>query len=250
MPPPSPPSKGGVPAWLIGLIAVGLLAFVLMAVGSILLLRGDSSSGVADDLAADDEIERPEPDDQGADDQGDQGGQLDPEVGVSFGDHWHADYGFHGCGEALPGQVDGPGSLGQIHTHADQQGGPDNLIHIHPHSDSFAKGAATLGVFMDAIGADLTDDRLEMADGTLFDEAVGCDGEAAVLRIARWENALAVDGPPTEVFDRRLARTVFQNDGEAYTIFFGPEAAEIPPPPSSLAERFDIDPQPPTTQGA
>ena len=138
-------------------------------------------------------------------------------------DHWHAAYGVYVCDQFLPPFASTNDPLG-IHSHQ------DGLIHIHPFSQAVTGENATLGVFFDSMGASLSDDELDL-DGTVLTSGDECDGEPAVLRVARWSDVGVTDVAP-EVFTEGFADINYLNDREAYTIALVPAGAEVPPPPT------------------
>ncbi len=154
---------------------------------------------------------------------------IAPEAGI---DHWHDAYLIHACGEDLPASFNTDGPDG-IHTHG------NGLIHIHPANPSAAGPNAELGVFLGAMGGELTDDYYIPGSGESpveMREADGCDGEDAVLQLAYWENAWTDEDP--EIITENLAEFTFDNpSGGALTLALLPEGAEIPKPP---AERIAL----------
>lgn len=150
----------------------------------------------------------------------------DAQASPTLQDHWHNAYGVYDCrtdGFLAPFQseFDPEG----IHSHQ------DGVIHIHPFTASVTGKQATLEVFMDAMGAVITDDTLTLPGGETLTEGVDCGGQPAVLQIARWTN-LADLSAPTEVVTEDLAGLRFLADAQALTIALAPEGADIPPPES------------------
>jgi hypothetical protein len=184
----------------------------------------------------------------------------DPEVGPSFGDHWHASFQIAACGEVLPAVIDlsdvggetriDPGDPTRsveavdidnieptsVHAHRTVDGAGDGLVHIHPFDEASAGSAANLGVFFTAVGITMTDDELRVPAGEKgsaknFAEADGCGDKDAQLRMAIWNDSLAaVEQAPDRIIDTGFDQVVFERDNAAYTIFFGPAEAEIPAP--------------------
>lgn len=152
------------------------------------------------------------------------------------GDHWHDAYLIHRCGEDLP-----PGTNqndpGGIHTHA------DGLIHVHPLQPWAAGTNANFGLFIDAMGGELTDDLYTPGPGeveTVLSEEEGCDGEPAVLQLAVWENAL--DEEP-EIITENIDQARFTSaQPSAYTLALLPEGAEIPKPSLDVLAQYLADP--------
>ncbi len=155
-------------------------------------------------------------------------------------DHWHAAYGVYIC-DSFEAPFTNDADPNGIHTHG------DGAIHIHPGAAQQVARAgddATIGVFMNAAGADITDDTITLPDGTTYTEGEDqCDGEDAVVQVAKWANASDAGSTDPQVFTENLAAINFENDREAYTIAFLPEGAEIPPPETvdQLDELAGID---------
>lgn len=147
-----------------------------------------------------------------------------PEAGV---DHWHDAYLIHHCGTDLPPSTNDADPDG-IHNHG------DGLIHIHPFNPTTSGPNATFGKFVEAMGAELTDDAYIPGPGevpTQLLESEGCDGEEATLQLAYWENAWTTEEP--EIITEDLADFRFDDkSGGAITLALVPEGAEIPKPPA------------------
>lgn len=116
-----------------------------------------------------------------------------------------------------------------IHTH------DDGVIHIEPMVDSVAGRKATLGKFLDYVGASITDTTLSFATpagGKLeFKENTtkcqgGRDGE---VQVARWDSAKsAANGDkPNEIITSNMG-SILLKDGQALTISFMPAGTKIP----------------------
>jgi hypothetical protein len=149
-------------------------------------------------------------------------------------DHWHAAFGMFVCDQFLPDPVLTESAVG-IHTHG------DGVIHIHPFEPEGAGANATLGVFLrDRPDIDLEDGGLEV-DGVTWRDGEECHGEPARVVVARWDDAAAGGDP--EIVTEDLTGLRFRADGEAYTVAFVPEGADIPLPPSAahLAELGQAD---------
>jgi peptidylprolyl isomerase len=142
-------------------------------------------------------------------------------------DHWHAAYGIYDCDRYLA-PIDGsafPDPSG-IHTH------DDGLIHIHPFADGASGSNATLQVFFDFLGVDLTDDRLrvETPVNTVMDRRNGdvCpDGRRGRVRVL--EFPAPTHSNPVEV--RQPGRLRLQRD-QVIAIVFAPDDRLVGPPPS------------------
>lgn len=156
---------------------------------------------------------------------------ISPEAGI---DHWHDAYLVHACGTDLPasGGVEGPDG---IHTHG------SGLIHVHPSNPSGAGPNADFGVFLEALGAELTDDTYTPGPGELqltLSEAEGCDGEEAELQLAYWEDAWSDDDPV--IVTENMSDVRFDAEaGGAYTLALLPAGAEIPKPPVDRLELLE-----------
>jgi hypothetical protein len=150
---------------------------------------------------------------------------------VAMQDHWHAAFGVYICGEFQPNVPTFESPVG-IHTH------DDGVIHIHPTSGGGAGENATLGVFLDGAGIDLSNDKLTMNDKTWEEGKDQCDGKDGELVVAQWKDVQDPDSKPAIIL-RDFNDIRFRQDGEGYTIAFVPEGTtDIPKPPSAanLAE--------------
>lgn len=141
------------------------------------------------------------------------------------GDHWHIAYGIHVCGTFQPGLPESRNPQG-LHTHS-AEGGPDGLIHVEPVTTQVSGKNATLGKFLEATDLRVEDGRLTMPDGDVYQDGDKCGGKESVLRV-KFDD---------EIITENLAGTQLKKDLGQLTIFFGPEDAEIPSPPS--AESLD-----------
>lgn len=146
----------------------------------------------------------------------------------SFEDHWHLPFGIYDCqGEGFLADLEDPGSPNSgIHTHG------DGVIHLHPFSSTATGNNARLGTFFEATRAQLDgDDALTFTNrGELTEEGTTCDGEPAILQVARF--APGAD-TPSEVITEDLAEFRFRQDQEGVVIALAPAGADIPPPPAS-----------------
>lgn len=159
-------------------------------------------------------------------------------------DHWHAAYGIDICGTLEPPQTNDADPNG-THTHG------DGVIHIHPGAAQQVARAgedATLGVFMNSFGGELTDDSITFpgSDGEPVTYTEGedqCDGEDGQVQVAYWANASEANDTDPQIFSEDLADIFFQNDGEAFTLAFVPEGSDIQVPATvdQLAELGAID---------
>jgi peptidylprolyl isomerase len=167
------------------------------------------------------------------------GGADDAGGPVVLEDHWHAAYGVYVCDRFLPPEPQFETAEG-IHTHG------EGVIHVHPFAEAAAGAGATFDLFLRGSEVDVDGGVLTVGDER-YGEGVGgdgesCDGEAADVRVAYWPDATATADPP-EVVGEDAGDLRFRGDGEAYTIAFVPEGADIPPPPTvdRLAELSAAD---------
>jgi hypothetical protein len=152
-----------------------------------------------------------------------------------IGDHWHAAYGVHLCGEWQPDLIDGPeGDVSGIHSHG------DGLIHIHPFSSRVTGEGANLGAFGDTVELELSDDSLKLPDRAALEDGADCGGTPGVVQVRVWEN---IDDAEGRLLEGDFADHAPQ-DGEIITIAFLPEGEEVPRPPSAGATPTDLETTP------
>jgi hypothetical protein len=112
-----------------------------------------------------------------------------------------------------------------IHTHQ------DGVIHIHPFVSAAAGRNATLGVFFDQVALQISDTKLTLPNGQVFEEGVTkCQGgKDGIVEIAQWSSATdAANGArPNAVFTSGFRNIRLQNR-QAYTIAFLPAGQQIP----------------------
>ena len=150
----------------------------------------------------------------------------DAEASPTLQDHWHAAYGVWDCvTESFLTPFQSEYDPEGIHSHQ------DGLIHIHPFTSSVTGKEARMGVFLNAMGASLSNSVLELPGGATLESGVTCNGEEAIMQVIRWENAF-IGGEPTNIFTENLEDVRFLNDREAYTIARAPIGADIPLPTS------------------
>jgi hypothetical protein len=147
-----------------------------------------------------------------------------------IGDHWHSAYAIYQCDTFGPPVNDiGEDVLG-IHTHT------DGLMHIHPFSSNASGANAQLGVFADQVGIEFGDESFTLPTGETFTTGDECGDGEGVVRVIKWSSG-DFEGEP-EIITSDFGDIRFTGDGEAYTIFFGPESALDDPSkllPPSLA---------------
>jgi hypothetical protein len=125
------------------------------------------------------------------------GGGGDGGGSPAIGDHIHAAYGISLCGVYAPDPPEFLTEAGTddnyagLHTHA------DGLIHIEPTDPNDTGDNATLGRYFQYGGGELSEDSIEMFDGTAFSSGDPCpDGRTAELR---WSvNGEEQDGNPAD----------------------------------------------------
>jgi hypothetical protein len=158
----------------------------------------------------------------GDDDDGD-----DRDDGASAGpvvneDHWHAAFGVYVCDEFLPAMPEFESPDG-IHTHG------DGVIHIHPFTADAAGENATVGLFLEGAGIEVSDGELGAGADTYTEGEDDCGGEEAEVVVARWADVRADDSEP----ERVDTDAHFRGDGEGYVVAFVPEGTAIPVPESA-----------------
>jgi hypothetical protein len=128
-------------------------------------------------------------------------------------------------GKFQPAFTDATSDVLGIHTHG------DGVIHTHPFVSSVAGRGATLGVFFDQIGLQISDTKLTLPNGEVFEEGVTkcAGGKDGIVEIAQWSSATdAANGArPNAVFTSDF-RKIHLSERQAYTIAFLPEGNQIP----------------------
>ena len=143
---------------------------------------------------------------------------------VPGGSHWHAAYIVRICGDVLApfDSVDDP--LG-IHSHR------DGLIHVHPYSAEGGYEQATLGVFAEAMGFELSTGELTLPGGGTWRDGDMCGDQPGRVFVDRWVGPNS-DSDVVRVFDS--PETVrFEADREMYQIAFAPHSSPPVVPPTS-----------------
>ena len=151
-------------------------------------------------------------------------------------DHWHAAIGFDICGTFVPNLPEGTDPLG-IHSHG------DNIVHIHPFGNSSAGKRATLEIFFDSVGVDISDDHIEIPGQDTKRNGDRCGDEPGMVQAKVWDTrspddtGRIVEGDPSDIRPQ---------NNQLITIAFVPEGTEIRRPPSepNLDALTDVDPQP------
>jgi len=196
----------------------------------------------------------------GDDDGGDAGGPPpDPETdGPTVEDHWHLAYGFDVCDRDGIGHLEGaleeldasgiPVNAGfyetGIHSH------DDGVIHWHAVTARATGDNATLGVFLDNYGVELTDEALtfpsEQFGGAEYIEgATECGGVApGSLAVAVWPSA-GDTGPP-DVYREDMTEVHVDRDGMVVLVSYQPDGVdlasiEVPPWAADLGRLGEVD---------
>ncbi|MDQ4098008.1 MAG: hypothetical protein M3144_09100 [Actinomycetota bacterium] len=153
-----------------------------------------------------------------------------------IGDHWHSALAFDICG-TFAGNIpdNGQDPLG-IHTHG------DGVVHTHPFGSQAAGANATLAVFFDTVGAEVSASQIKLPN----EEATHRNGQKCGDRTASvitkvWDTRAPTDqgrivtGDPGDI---RLG------DNQLITIAFVPEGTEIRKPPTErqLDNLSDVGP--------
>lgn len=149
----------------------------------------------------------------------------DAQPSPTLQDHWHSAYGIYDCETGaflndFQSEFDPEG----IHSHQ------DGLIHIHPFTDAVTGREATMEVFLEAMGASISTESIDLPGGQALAAGGDCGGEPSIIQIVRWSDAFDADAEPTEIITDDLADVQFLNDGEAFTIARAPAGADIPRP--------------------
>jgi hypothetical protein len=128
-------------------------------------------------------------------------------------------------GQFQPAFTDATSDVLGIHTHG------DGVIHTHPFVSSVAGRGATIGVFFDQVGLQVTDTKLTLPSGQVFEEGVTkcAGGKDGIVEIAQWSSATdAANGArPNAVFTDGF-RNIHLSNREAFTIAFLPQGEQIP----------------------
>ncbi|MXZ99480.1 MAG: hypothetical protein F4Z23_10645 [Acidimicrobiaceae bacterium] len=154
-----------------------------------------------------------------------------PRVG---NDHWHSAYAIYDCDRFLPAFTSAADPDG-IHSHQ------DGVVHIHPWNSSAAGDRADLDVFLEAMGARVTDDEISGPGIGVLEAGSDCNGEPTVIRAVRFARidpaAIETAGTLTEIYEAAATYTDdfgdvrLLGDLEAFTFARVPAGADIPPPP-------------------
>jgi hypothetical protein len=138
------------------------------------------------------------------------------------GDHWHAAIGYYICGQFVPNLPEGDDPLG-IHGHG------DNVVHIHPFGATSSGTRATLDVYFDTVGADISDDKIELPGQETKRNGDRCENGPGRILTKVWDTRAPTDQGRIVEGDPSSIRP---QDNQLITIAFVPEGTDIPRPPS------------------
>jgi hypothetical protein len=169
------------------------------------------------------------------------------QVSPRLGDHWHAAYGVYLCDQFIPGLVDRRGDVRGVHTHE------DGIVHIHPSSSTAAGERSNLGDFFYEVRLEVSDDRIVLPGGEVWENGRDCGGQPGRVVLARW-NSADDTAAPAEFITSDIGDVRFTQDRMAFTLAFVPEDrfGEIPRPTSiptldNLSDLAPGTPQPGAT---
>lgn len=167
-------------------------------------------------------------------------------------DHWHWAYGFQLCTDSpnitLTGALEEVDTLGNlistdflttgVHSH------DDGVIHWHPYSARASGRRAQLGIFLDNYGVDLTDEKLVLPEGLMYEETkapvaedfprVYEEGEEvegnsscedATLKVVVWDSYN--DPGSDRVYTSNFDEIRFDGDGKVAVIAFVPDDVDV-----------------------
>ena len=143
---------------------------------------------------------------------------------ATLGDHLHNAYVLHECDTPLE-----PLTVGQ-----NDPEGIDSLIHFQPLTS--AGTAPTVGMFLEAMGAEFDGETLTSEEHGTLAAGGDCDGEEALWRAARF----TADGELVEEFDEGIADIQLTRADEALTLALVPADAEIPAPPDDVLDQLAL----------
>jgi hypothetical protein len=165
-------------------------------------------------------------------------------------DHWHVAYGFYLCDTwfMLEGDLEERDESGFVNTGFARTGihsHDDGLIHWHAFSSAATGDNATLGLFLDNYGVELTNSKLQFPEdqraGLPYEQETGlfeggeteCDIEGSVkdgeLKVITWESFSDTDDGTTFIADFDNIR--IRDDGMVISIAFVPSGTDVGMPP-------------------
>jgi hypothetical protein len=165
-------------------------------------------------------------------------------------DHWHVAYGFYLCDEwfMLTGDLEEQDSSGFVNTDFARTGvhsHDDGLIHWHAFSAAATGGNATLGLFLDNYGVELTNDKLQFPESQraalpyqqetgLFESGeTQCDIDGELrdgeLKVITWDNFSETTDGTTFIADFENIRVA--EDAMVIAVAFVPSGTDVDMPP-------------------
>jgi hypothetical protein len=160
-------------------------------------------------------------------------------------DHFHAVYAIDICGTEQPPLDDVGSDAHGIHTHG------DSLIHIHPFDETASGARATLSVFFEQTGVQLTDTSLTIRNrGTKTEGRDRCEGKDSELVVLVWLSADDADaGRPADETHTTDMGNVRLRQGEVITIAFRAKGASVAGPSNAVDKLASVsNVGPPTSQ--
>lgn len=168
-------------------------------------------------------------------------------------DHWHVAYGFDLCDtegfKQLDGALEETDANGLplstdfqrtgVHSH------DDGVIHWHPFTSASVGKRATLGLFLENYGVELTDDSLKFPESQGGQEYIEgeteCDGKDSELSVTVWQSPEDTSNGQRYVSGFDDIRV--DKDSLVFTIAFQPRGftAEQPPWAAQLEELGAVD---------
>ena len=135
----------------------------------------------------------------------------DAEASPTLQDHWHAAYGVWDCvTESFLTPFQSEYDPVGIHSHQ------DGLIHIHPFTSSVTGKEARMGVFLNAMGASLSNSVLELPGGATLESGVTCNGEEPLCR--SFVGKMLSSGGSLQIFSLRIWRMSVSSMTERLTL--------------------------------
>jgi hypothetical protein len=165
-------------------------------------------------------------------------------------DHWHVAYGFYLCDEwfKLDGDLEERDSTGFLNTEFARTGvhsHSDGLIHWHAFSSAATGGNATLGLFLENYGVQLTNSELQFPEDQRallpYEQETGlfeggetqCDIDGEMrdgeLKVITWDNFSDTDDGTTFIADFENIRVA--DDRMVISIAFVPSGTDVGMPP-------------------
>jgi hypothetical protein len=146
------------------------------------------------------------------------------------GDHWHAALGIYVCNEYIGNIADNGRDPHGIHTHG------DGIIHIHPFDSKASGKNATVGVYFETMGLDLSASKFKAPGGETWNDGEECDGKSGEVQF--FVNSERRSGDPSSyrMQDRDLLVLAFVPDGH--------EFSKNPPSAPNLDNLSDVGPTP------